>query len=226
MSQSPPQCNCQQFRTSQYCPLHGPPAYLGQQWYPSASGSASLYLPSGDPALEVKLPPTTAADLRADQPFVGFRAWRPENQVTPWRLTPFSPLRYLPSRVLLHSLTSNGPDAPWNDPVAHASCRYAGASAAHHLDQRSPVKDCACGLYTWRTAARVSTARPHIWGAVCIWGRVLEHDEGFRSEHAKIICFADNGNEITEYAARERGIPVVPADKVSVYAGEFGRIFS
>jgi hypothetical protein len=54
---------------------------------------------------------------------------------------------------------------------------------------------------------------------------VIEHDEGFRSQFAKIICLADNGNEITEYAARERGIPMVPAKRVEVYASEFGQIF-
>jgi hypothetical protein len=174
--------------------------------------------------LEIKEP----AVVRADQPFVAFRNWKAECNHRKYRLTPFSPIRYVPNGVRLLSVgIGTGQPSPWNDPTAKAECRFGKASPHHFNDPRSPVKDCECGLYTWKNAAKIGpNGGGSIWGAVLIWGRVLEHDEGFRSEYAKIICFAANGNEITHHAAAERGIPLVPLDKVPVYASEFGKLFT
>lgn len=216
MSQNLPPCTCRgRAFLILSCPAHNP---LSSQYYPTVSGSASLYLPS---------PPVAEPGvIKADQPIVGFRAWNHSVTQRVFRLTPFSPVRYVPDTVRLHS-TGVGGSAPnpWNEAVATAKCRhYADALAVAH---RSPTRSCECGLYTWKGPGLAAVGPPGaIWGAVLIWGRVIEHgDEGFRSEFAKIICLSSNGHELTEYAARQRGVPMVSADKVAIYASEFGKVF-
>lgn len=79
---------------------------------------------------------------------------------------------------------------------------FFGATKPHRPDERCPAVDCICGLWawsdedravekfdelleiyanTWPLASQVITVAV---GAVSMWGRVIEHEEGWRSELA------------------------------------------
>lgn len=98
---------------------------------------------------------------------------------------------------------------PWAPKQAHkANCQrkygsnFNGASysdsetSPHLVDgvfQPTPVFSCLCGLWAKRTDADLFQAAsadeaPHYegyaWGTVSIWGRVIEHDNGWRAEFA------------------------------------------
>jgi hypothetical protein len=58
-------------------------------------------------------------------------------------------------------------------------------------DPRAPVWDCSCGFYAYKTDASLSTSEYlaisrglTVGGRVALWGRVVDHELGYRAEHA------------------------------------------
>ena len=100
------------------------------------------------------------------EPVVGWRVWR---------------LVRIRGRLALRSIAH---DVVWKpDQVMHATC---GRSSVGH---RSPGDGCTCGLYATSTPealARAGVFNPAIGvvGAIAMWGRVVEHARGARSELA------------------------------------------
>ena len=70
-----------------------------------------------------------------------------------------------------------GRSRPWKPlEVAEAACKHARLHAAPHVD-------CSCGLHATRDTETLRKARtPAAIGRVALWGRVIEHELGFRGQ--------------------------------------------
>ncbi len=50
---------------------------------------------------------------------------------------------------------------------------------------RAPARGCSCGLYAVKDPLSLREARdPAVLGSVDLWGRIVEHERGFRGEFA------------------------------------------
>lgn len=140
---------------------------------------------------------------RAGAPIVGFRAWRPRLHGESLRL------------VSLYR------DAPWNgNRPTTASCDIRSNHAA-------PALRCTCGLYachSLRAAALYVDVTDVVFGAVLGWGRVYLHENGWRAQHAQVLCFTSIGlpREEEIRVAAAAGLPLLPSSGVETYAAEFG----
>jgi hypothetical protein len=71
--------------------------------------------------------------------------------------------------------------------VAQATCRLAWSHEA-------PNADCSCGLHATRDIDYLRRTRcPAVLGRVALWGRVIEHEHGYRARFAypqrlRLIC--------------------------------------
>lgn len=70
---------------------------------------------------------------------------------------------------------------PWHpgEPLA-AKCNTQGC-------HDTPQSDCTCGIYASKTLhqlRRIGYAQDRIHGEVCLWGTVVEHEEGWRAQFA------------------------------------------
>jgi hypothetical protein len=71
--------------------------------------------------------------------------------------------------------------------VAEAACKHARMHAA-------PNVDCSCGLHATRDVDLLRrTKSPSVLGRVALWGRVVEHQHGFRAQFAypqrlRLVC--------------------------------------
>jgi hypothetical protein len=88
--------------------------------------------------------------------------------------------------LLLRPVNTRG--HPWPpQEVAQARCR-------HHWRHRAPEFDCRCGLHASHTFDILRRMRcPAVLGRVALWGRVIEHDRGYRARFAypqrlRLIC--------------------------------------
>lgn len=81
-----------------------------------------------------------------------------------------------------------GRSRPWKPlEIAEAACKAARFHAAPHVD-------CTCGLHATHDAETLRKARtPAVLGRVALWGRVIEHELGYRAEFAypqtlRLVC--------------------------------------
>lgn len=88
--------------------------------------------------------------------------------------------------LLLRPVTAGS--RPWRPrEVAQASCRLAWSHEA-------PNVDCSCGLHATRDLDFLRRTRcPAVIGRVALWGRVIEHEHGYRARFAypqrlRLIC--------------------------------------
>ncbi len=60
---------------------------------------------------------------------------------------------------------------------------------------RAPFPHCTCGLYATRSEELLRRTRnPAVVGTVALWGRVIEHELGYRAEYAypqrlQLVCY-------------------------------------
>lgn len=106
-----------------------------------------------------------ARDLARDVSTEPVMAWRA------WALTG----RRDGSELLLRPVA--GRSRPWRPrEPAQAACKHARMHGA-------PNVDCSCGLYGTHEADLLRRTRtPAVLGRVALWGRVIEHDMGYRAE--------------------------------------------
>lgn len=105
-----------------------------------------------------------AAELVAE-PVIGWRAWRLQPTIDGY---------------VLRSLTQDEDPWPRRSPF-HAHC------LRHVNHGPAPGVSCVCGIYAWKEPSQLrgaARARPSVVGTVALWGRVIEHDGGYRAEHA------------------------------------------
>ncbi len=71
---------------------------------------------------------------------------------------------------------------------AHGVCR-------RHRGHQVPGPDCLCGLHATTDEARLRRTRsPGVLGTVALWGRIVEHEHGYRAEvgypqRLRLVCF-------------------------------------
>jgi hypothetical protein len=88
--------------------------------------------------------------------------------------------------LLLRPVTAGS--RPWRpQEIAQATCRLAWSHEA-------PNVDCSCGLYATQDLELLRRTRcPAVLGRVALWGRVIEHDQGYRArfgypQRLRLIC--------------------------------------
>jgi hypothetical protein len=123
----------------------------------------------------VQLDLAASPDLvRRRDPIVAWRAWT---------LTGRSDGHHLRLRPVA------GPRLPW------PPMRPAKAACKHGRIHRAPELRCSCGLHGTRTVEPLRhTKNPTVVGTVALWGRIIEHDLGYRAEFAypqrlRLVCF-------------------------------------
>lgn len=99
------------------------------------------------------------------EPIVAYRTWRVENE---------GRLRSLYADKLSDDWAVWQPGEPY-----HAVCRRHDA----------PHRDCSCGVYAVKDLSNVATTSA-IWstlvvGEVALWGRIVEHERGYRAQYAR-----------------------------------------
>lgn len=109
---------------------------------------------------------------RTDEPLTGWRVWK---------------LRIEPSGSLVLAPAVYGTEG-W-------SPRSAAAAACRRHRHDAPVERCRCGLHALREVRGLRRLRwtGTVVGTVSLWGRVVEHARGYRSQYAypqrlKLVC--------------------------------------
>ena len=120
---------------------------------------------------------------------VGFWGYGPQDDVPEPDTEPL----WLPEPIVAYRLWSwelgelHGYRVEWPPPGELTStCR--DAELLHPEDLRTPNWSCGCGIYGLKEhPIGYQPGRSNIVGRVEMFGRVIEHAEGYRSEHARII---------------------------------------
>jgi hypothetical protein len=134
------------------------------------------------------------------EPVVAMRTWW-----LGWRAGASSPL--------LFPVIAGGRPWPVRRP-ARAVCR-------RHRRHEVPGIDCLCGLHATTDEGRLRRTRcPGVLGTVAMWGRVVEHERGYRAElgypqRLRLTCFlclVDRGMEADRprFVARLRRGRLIP----------------
>lgn len=98
------------------------------------------------------------------------------------------------------------------------------AQATCTRPRRHPAPDlrCTCGLYATRTPDLLRRTRdPAVVGTVALWGRVIEHESGYRGEYAypqrlRLVCYlcfwhrrmVRSASDVVVRAGRGRMVPL------------------
>jgi hypothetical protein len=91
------------------------------------------------------------------------------------------------SRVRLAPIAGDG--RPW------PPRRPAEASCTRHRSHVRPELDCTCGIYAVERPDELRRTRdPAVLGTVGLWGRIVEHEHGFRAalaypQRLRLLCY-------------------------------------
>jgi len=100
--------------------------------------------------------------------------------------------------------------------------RPAEASCTRHRSHVRPELDCTCGLHAVESPDELRRTRdPAVLGTVALWGRIVEHERGFRAalaypQRLRLLCYlcftlwGRNGPGECEVVVRHRGGRMVP----------------
>ena len=118
------------------------------------------------------------------------------------------------SRVRLAPIAGDG--RPW------PPRRPAEASCTRHRSHVRPELDCTCGLHAVESPDELRRTRdPAVLGSVALWGRIVEHEHGFRAalaypQRLRLLCYlcftswGSNGPGDCEVVVRHRRGRMVP----------------
>lgn len=118
------------------------------------------------------------------------------------------------SRVRLAPIAGDG--RPW------PPLRPAEASCTRHRSHVRPELDCTCGLHAVESPDELRRTRdPAVLGTVALWGRIVEHEHGFRAalaypQRLRLLCYlcftswGSNGPGDCEVVVRHRRGRMVP----------------
>ena len=92
-------------------------------------------------------------------------------------------------------------------------------------DRPAPALDCTCGIYAthalrdpgsaWRSGPQYAR---HVVGAVVLWGHVVEHEWGYRGQHARPEGLL--GGFGVETVAEAYGVPVLSAEDLLAHVAD------
>jgi hypothetical protein len=127
------------------------------------------------------------------EPIIGFRNWR------------------VYAAGDLHSFTARDRWTPGADFAACCTARP---------DEAVPHRDCVCGVHAFRELRylRPRALGTAVAGAVALWGRIVEHDLGFRAEHARPVALVES--HYAQRVADVYGLPVLSRESLELEAGE------
>lgn len=140
------------------------------------------------------------------EPIVAYRAWG-VNKAGELRAINFGDV--WPAGRAARAVCRNGDrldqfavGAPKKIAVGHAV--RAGLFAWHH---DAPHKGCSCGLYAHKESAGsfVKSARTEpdrVWGECHLWGRIIDHEFGYKAEFAYPKSLSTNSPHATAVAER------------------------
>lgn len=75
---------------------------------------------------------------------------------------------------------------------------------------RAPVKECSCGLYAYKpNVPNRDWSQLPITGEVKLWGRVIEHEHGYRAEYAYPSSLVAHEDRIAARLRHLYGVPCV-----------------
>jgi hypothetical protein len=125
------------------------------------------------------------------EPVIGFRSWR----------------AYEIGDLL--SLHSGERWMPGVDFTAH--CKPHSVHAVPH-------RDCVCGVHAFRDLCHVTPRAlgTAVTGAVALWGRIIEHELGFRAQHARPVALLES--YYAQRVADVYGLPVLSRESLAVEA--------
>ena len=161
----------------------------------------------------------------ADQPIVGFRRWGVRRRGL------FSGIfvagRFVPNPAL--SVV-----APRARPVAWPPGENRVAKCFALRGHEAPHRDCNCGIaaYYALDAEPELPAPEALWGAIVAWGRIVEHERGFRAQFARPVALLDTSDSDEQSKPRARAakaaeryeIPLLRRDELIAYAGWYGEL--
>ena len=100
--------------------------------------------------------------------------------------------------------------------------RPAEASCTRHRSHVRPELECTCGLHAVESPDELRRTRdPAVLGTVALWGRIVEHEHGFRAalaypQRLRLLCYlcftlwGRNGPGDCDVVVRHRGGRMVP----------------
>jgi hypothetical protein len=103
----------------------------------------------------------------------------------------------------------------WTTGTAKAQCLRQGHYEHHpweHDTTDVPYPPCTCGLWAYNTLERNGmrpTGSNEVKGAIVAWGRIVEHEYGFRSQYAQVIAFLDEGHTYISELGEDYGVDVI-----------------
>lgn len=256
MPPSPNLCNCHN-RPLFQCPTLGTYPLPSQNAYPpkiknalrrgyqctcvipGSKGQAGCPIHDSDNAKIIdKVNEHERGDVVVDMPVIGFRQWKAGFTTESYRLSPFSPVRYVPRNFSLHSIGMGS--LTWNLKEVNVARCVQSKFPQQHL---SPTFDCDCGLYACKTVhgALAQGGGFAVTGAVLLSGEIIEHaypdsygkhprGEGYRAERARILGVlpvlatrCGSTIDLSDYFTDDTGIPVFrTGEHLETYAKEFG----
>ena len=161
------------------------------------------------------------------QPLVGFRHWGAKRGGLYSGI--FVAGKFVPNPAL-GMVAPRAGQMPW--PTDHD--RFAKCFALRGHD--APYRDCNCGWAAYYTLPEEPDlpAIECVWGAVVAWGKIVEHETGFRAEYARPLALLDRKHPAD---SRERGlrlqnaaetynIPLLARDELLAYAAWHGEVRS
>lgn len=80
-----------------------------------------------------------------------------------------------------------GAEVCWK-PLTPLKARHVDGTTSSHPDNPCPYERCKCGIYALKTLAGV-TEKSDVIGKVALWGKVIEHEHGYRAEYAYPLAF-------------------------------------
>lgn len=156
--------------------------------WPSTATVAWSVSPTETSAPEpVELPVTTSTE-----PLTGFRRWNLH--------------RRYPDGLYLASETVNVPWPPLDR--FDAECRW-----PHTASHEAPHHACDCGIYAIAESVQVpfsdDDVSPHVVGEVYLWGRVIEHEHGYRAQYAypKRLAVVAGDQRLADVLSLTYGVP-------------------
>jgi hypothetical protein len=162
----------------------------------------------------------------AIEPIVAYRAWRCEVRE---------------GRPILHSVSER---AEWDPGWMHAECLPRGPRSRRRpeADHEVPAEGCTCGVYALKELSPVMLPfappfrsvvpmPPFLVGKVQLAGKVIEHEDGYRAERARIaeILPTPGQEPLAELVAETYGakvseeliqnLPRLEAERAKAYGG-------
>lgn len=102
-------------------------------------------------------------------------------------------------------LVLHGARAPWHFAYPGPAQCIGNSNSPYGVqnDHTSPHPLCTCGYHALRTRQQISSMFP-IHAKVLLWGDVIEHEDGYRAENAKIIALDYTYKGAFMFQRRER----------------------